>query len=369
MNILVTNNHLKTYGGSETFTYTLIEELCRLGHHLEYFTFEKGLTSNKIEQNLNVHFFSRKKYDLILANHNSCITFLRKIISHKTTIIQTCHGIYPELEQPSNLANLHISISEEIQKHLLTLGYASKIILNGINTNRFDNKTSINKELKTVLSLSQSEQANSEIEKACNLLNIQLLKLNKFKNPIWKVEEEINKADLIVGLGRSAYEAMACGRAVLIYDNRPYSKSYADGYVTSEILPYIIKNNCSGRFYKKELDTVSLVKEFKKYNKESGYFLRQFSLENLNIKIQVEKYLQINEEYKGSPELQKKILISNFQSNIMFYLSLPYIIFNINKWCKRYGSKKVNKIKITKKIITSKLNKAEFISMIKNGNL
>ena len=145
MNILVTNNHLKTYGGSETFTYALIEELCRLGHHLEYFTFEKGLTSNKIEQNLNVHFFSRKKY-----------------------------------------------------------------------------------------------------------------------------------------------------------------------------------------------------------NKESGYFLRQFSLENLNIKIQVEKYLQINEEYKGSPELQKKILISNFQSNIMFYLSLPHKIFNINKWCKRYASKKVNKIEITK---------------------
>ena len=369
MNILVTNNHLKTYGGSETFTYALIEELCRLGHHLEYFTFEKGLTSDKIEQNLNVHFFSKKKYDLVLANHNSCITFLRKKISPKTTIIQTCHGIYPKLEQPSNLANIHVSISEEVQQHLLTLKYKSKVVLNGINIKRFNNKKSINKKLKTVLSLCQSEQANSEIEKACNSLNIQLLKLNKFENPIWNVEEEINKADLVVGLGRSAYEAMACGRNVLVYDNRPYSKSYADGYVTSKILPRIIKNNCSGRFYKKELDASSLMKEFKKYNKESGYFLRQFSLENLNIKIQVEKYLQINERYKGSSELQKKILISNFQGKVIFYLSLPYKIFNINKWCRRYGFKKVNKIEIIKTLIKNKLNKAEFISIIKNGNL
>ena len=166
LSILVTNNHLKTFGGSETFTFSIIEELCKLGHSLEYFTFQRGLTSKKIEDELNVTFYSKKKYDIIFANHTSCIEVLRRSVSPRTKIIQTCHGIFPEMEQPSKLANNHISISKEVQNHLLKLNFKSTIILNGININRFNSKKPINKELKSVLSLCQSEQANSEIKKS-----------------------------------------------------------------------------------------------------------------------------------------------------------------------------------------------------------
>ena len=52
--ILVANNYLNNFGGSETFTYTLIEELLKRGFEVEYFTFEKGLFSDKIEKDLAV---------------------------------------------------------------------------------------------------------------------------------------------------------------------------------------------------------------------------------------------------------------------------------------------------------------------------
>lgn len=48
--VLVANNHLKRVGGSETFTYTLIEALLKKGYEIEYFTFFKGEVSQRIER-------------------------------------------------------------------------------------------------------------------------------------------------------------------------------------------------------------------------------------------------------------------------------------------------------------------------------
>jgi hypothetical protein len=72
MNILVANNHLSQTGGTENYTYAIIVELVKLGHQVEYFTFEKGMVSDMIE-NLGVKFRSKKIYDLIIANDKTTI--------------------------------------------------------------------------------------------------------------------------------------------------------------------------------------------------------------------------------------------------------------------------------------------------------
>jgi len=302
LNILVTNNHLETYGGSETFTYTFIEELVKLGHNVEYFTFNKGLTSEKIENNLKVVFLSKRKYDVVFANHNSCVKFIRRTLHYSNIIIQTCHGIYPELEQPSLYANYHISISEEVKEHLKNKNILSTLILNGINVSRFSSQTNINQKLTNLLSLCQSEEANSQLKEACVALNLNFKKLNKFEAPIWDVEEVINQNDLVVGLGRSAFEAMSCGRPVLIFDNRPYATSYSDGYLNSEIMESSILYNCSGRRFKKVFSVEDIIQELKKYNFRTGDYLRNYAIENLNIEKQVEKYFLV---YKRIYKLNK----------------------------------------------------------------
>jgi hypothetical protein len=294
LNILVTNNHLETYGGSETFTYAFIEELVKKGHNVEYFTFEKGLTSNKIENNLGVYFLSKYKYDVVFANHNSCVELVRRKLHYSNIIIQTCHGIYPELEQPSSYANYHVSISKEVEEHLKNKNTTpSSLILNGINVTRFSSQKNISKKLTSLLSLCQSKEANSQLKSACEILNINFKKLNKFEKPIWDVEKVINESDLVVGLGRSAYEAMSCGRPVLIFDNRPYSQSYSDGYLNSEIIEASISHNCSGRYFKKDFSVADIVYELKKYDAKTGLEHRNYVLEHLNIEKQVEKYMLV----------------------------------------------------------------------------
>lgn len=285
--ILVANNHLKQVGGTETFTYTLIKALKKNGYEVEYFTFSKGLVSYKIEKDLKVSFKSKGRYDLVLASHNKCVDYLAKY----GLIIQTCHGVFPELEQPSYYADGFVSISEEVKTHLLNLGYESKLIWNGIDCERYNIINTINKELKNVLSLSQSKVANEKIKQACDILNLNLETFDKHTNPVWDIEKKINKSDLVIGLGRSIYDSMSCGRAVLVYDQRDYSNNYADGYLTVQTIKKYIKNNCSGRYSKKSYDVHDLVAELKRYDAKDGILNREFIKSFLNINTQIKSYL------------------------------------------------------------------------------
>ena len=286
--ILVATNHLNSIGGTEIYTYYFIKELKRIGHDIEYFTLKKGIVSEKIEEELGVKEMRKTKYDLILANHNSTIEQIWKL----GPIIQTCHGIFPYLEQPSVYADCFVAISQEVQQHLSQKGLPSFIIPNGINCEIFRPINPVNKTLTKVLSLCQSEVANTKIKNACKELNISFVSYQDFGKKLWDIQKEINKVDLVIGLGRSAYDAMACGRPVIIYDERNYMGPMGDGYI-SEGLTESFSMNCSGRFFKKEFTTNDFINEFKKYKAEDGDRLRRFVTNYLDLALTTEKYLDI----------------------------------------------------------------------------
>ncbi|GEQ86813.1 hypothetical protein ULMS_23210 [Patiriisocius marinistellae] len=287
-NVLVATNHLNALGGSETFVYTLIEALIKRSNiHVEYFTLHKGIVSKNIEEVLGVSYMTKPKYDVIFANHNTTIPYLHK----KGFTIQICHGIFPVLEQPSPLANAHISISQEVQSHLAKKGFNSLIVLNGININRFYPAKPINKTLTNVLSLCKTKEANNVIKEACKISGVHFVEANMHKKKTWNVEEVINEADIVVGLGRSAYEAMSCGRPVIVFDDRTYFESMGDGYIRN-ILGLSIQNNCSGRYSKTTYTPALLASEMLKYKQEDGVYFKNFALKELNIDIMVDRYIE-----------------------------------------------------------------------------
>ena len=293
MKILITNHWLRKWGGSETFTYTLVGEAVRQGHEVDLFTIEPGIVSNKIKSDFGVNLVneSDSSYDLILANHKTTVNSFRNIL---TKTIQTCHGTIPKLEQPNHIADIHVSISEEVSDYLWDkYSIGSKVIRNGIDCQRFRPKKDVNTKPKKVLSMVFSDKANKEIAEACKKLGIGFESFNKHKNPVFNIEDKMNDADLVIGLGRCVYEAMATGRPVIVYDARPYMPSYADGYLDSETLGESIKNNCSGRRYKKQFTSDDLVREIQKYNCDDSDSLRRFALEELNIEKQFNKYLEL----------------------------------------------------------------------------
>ncbi|WP_370392213.1 UDP-glycosyltransferase [uncultured Winogradskyella sp.] len=252
---------------------------------------------------------SLNKYDLILANHKTTVDKLYK----KGFVIQTCHGIYPSLEQPNPKANGFVSISQEVQDHLGKLGFPSILVHNSINLERFKPKKNINRKLKSVLSMCHSEKANLFIEDICEKLNLKYTEAYKYNSSIWDIENKINNSDLVVGLGRSAYEAMACGRPVLVYDDRKYFKSCGDGYIR-DILGLSLKKNCSGRYFNKKFDELQLIEELRKYNYDDSAFFREFAKLELDVRKNIDFYLEYKSHINQGRRYKRK-------ENIKFFIN------------------------------------------------
>lgn len=295
MKILVTNHWLEKIGGSETFVFTLLKALQLHGHEVSFFTFKEGIVSRKLQQAgfKLISAESNKEFDLILANHHTTVD----LFQGRAFIIQTIHGLTPKLEKPSKVANHYVAISQEIKSSLI---FDSTLVWNGIDCDRFFPRFRINKKIKRVLSLVHSDQLNERLKMIFEKRKVKFHSFNKFRNPVWDIETYINQSDLIISLGRGAYEAMACGRPVLILDGRKYQEEIGDGFLTPAILPQSIFFNCSGRCFKRK-DIENMVDEsFQIYNQagEAEYlsdFFRSYALNNLNMSIQSKKYLSIYE--------------------------------------------------------------------------
>ena len=303
MRILLGTHYLAKTGGTESYTFALAMELKRLGHEVEHFAIIRGGVSSMLEEK-GVPFMTSDHYDLILANHTTVVEQLWP----KGFIVQTCHGNIAELEQPSPYADAYVAVSEEVREHLQSKGYrAAAVIANGIDCNRFCQKKPVSPTLQTVLSLCQSDVANDFIRRCCQQEGIRFLQSNKFTDNVWSIEELINESDLVVGLGRSAYDAMACGRCVLVYDYREYmGELLGDGMLTPESIQKSMLCNCSGRSNRLKYNEETFIKELQKYSPELGAWGREFALEHLNIEKAVEAYLDI---YRGIDFEQKLIAL------------------------------------------------------------
>lgn len=290
--ILVANRHLDKLGGTETYTYTIIQELKRLGFKVEYYTLKKGGVSEKIEKELEVYFMTSRRFDLILANHDDCI----QKIFHRGFLVQTCHGIFSALETPSKYADAYVSISEEVMLHLKSSGFNSKIIRNGINLERFSQTKALNKKVKKILSLSQNNHINQILKSICAERNIIFSSINKFKHQIWNTEDYYNDSDLVFGLGRSAFEAMACGRPVIIYDHRPYSVELGDGYVKKLDFLTFLENNFSGRYRNMKFSKAQIHEEINNYDYRDGMDLKYLVSQHLDIGKNIKDYLSFTKQ-------------------------------------------------------------------------
>ena len=281
MKILVGNNAMGNPGGSETYSYAIIKELVSRGHEVACYTTRRGMVVNEVE-----------KLGVPVYFEPTSIALCRNIKAFK---IQTCHGIFPKLEQPVSGMNAYVSISEEVQNHLSNKRVNSTLIRNGIDCERFQPVKPINKRLKTILSLSHSDGVNNILRVVCRNINCELIIHNKYKTPIWNIEEKINEADLVISLGRGAYEAMACGRNVLVFDNRGYVKggNIGDGILTKDNWRKSAHNNCSGRATNKEFRYEDLISEVFCYSKNKGKDLRKIALNDFNIEKQVNQYLSL----------------------------------------------------------------------------
>lgn len=245
------SNHLSELGGSETFTFAMVEELVRLGHEVDVICpaksdcliadalYRLGVSTNDLDG------IETEQYDAAFLSHSTTVEMLFRLFPNfpPAKVIQTIHGSLPALEKPYHDGHRmiqYVTISDELRE----LYPYSTTIMNGVNLDRFKPAEKIP---GSVLSMCQSETFNVMLSEICAELDLTFKSRNKFTNPIWEIETELATAEIAIGIGRSAIEAMACGCAVIIADHRPYQEALMDGWAIGLNAECSAKCNYSGR--------------------------------------------------------------------------------------------------------------------------
>lgn len=276
MNILLTNLQLYPFRGTENWCYAVGQELIRRGHSVSIFspTPREGIP---FFEQAGIKYTTSGEFDLILDNHSVVYPAL------KGTIIHTCHGTVPAERPLPNVTNVAVSSRAADAWGLTT------IVPNGIDCERFKPTTTPNKEIKNVLSLCSSDEADNMLSSICKELGLNLTTTHN--KEVFNVEELINKSDLVFGVGRSLLDAMACGRPVISYDCRFYLKpNHGLGYITPEIVERN-NDNLTGKLNTLTRDII--INEILKYNPSDGLRNREYIIKNRNIKQTVDRYLEI----------------------------------------------------------------------------
>ena len=143
------------------------------------------------------------------------------------------------------------------------------------------------------LSLCQGDSANNLLEKICCQQKISFVTFSKFYKSRWDIENAINEADLVVSLGRGVMGSMACGRSVLVFDHRAYSKSFSDGVIQHSNIEAIKEYNFSGRRYKYNPTAEFLEEELQKYDRSQGEFNHDYAKANFSVEHYVKDILSI----------------------------------------------------------------------------
>jgi glycosyltransferase involved in cell wall biosynthesis len=276
--------------GVPTYTLTLYEELKKRGHKVEVYSPLGGSLSSKMNAQANLVGVTRP--DVIIAQHNICTESMRIAFPNVPMVFFAHHPDYEGEQPPSFECAWYTAINENTVKNLVLKGVPANkitIIRDFIDTDRFCSTSPINNNLKDVLYVSNRKKWRTyeNIKKACEMLGVNFKAVGAPYGRARSIENDFNKADLVIGWARCLMEAMACGRPVISYD-----KEFGDGYLDYETyLRSRTRNFGPGCDYKYTVE--GLVGEIKKYNPKDGEVNREIILQEHNVVRGVDQILFI----------------------------------------------------------------------------
>lgn len=286
--ICVSNGTYKWIGGTDTFNWAMCKALVDMGYSVYYYAPDmdgNGVTEKYLREIGAMPYTEGIPLLACFANQQSGKHFVGKC-----PVVQTCHSAYTSLEMPIKGAKCYVSVTEEIQKHLKVHGYSTPVIMNGIDLERYCSKVPLRTSNLRVLSICQGD--DTLLKEACASLGWDFRSVpKKVDERIWHIEDLINEADIVVGIGRSLYDAMACGRVCISWDNRRLNPYCGCGYITAENWYAAARTNFTGRGFAQIYTADKLVDELKKYNVADGATMRSFAEKELDMRKNVLKYL------------------------------------------------------------------------------
>jgi GT2 family glycosyltransferase/glycosyltransferase involved in cell wall biosynthesis len=302
MDILITCYRLDLTGSS-TYTLTLAAELKNRGYSVTVFSpfpevIADQLRKRKISVFKNLRDVASRQFSIIIAQHNILAALVRTVLQ-EVPMIFICHGkILPQacLEQPLSIdidVRKYIAVSDRIRDHLIVNhqipSHCIETIANFVDTQKFFPRSEIRQVPGVVLLLSNrcTRQMDKTVKRACRKLNLELMVIGGNRQ-VSNVQDYINKADIVISLGRGILEAMACGRAAIVYGYLG-----GDGMITQDNLDLLKKGNFCGRVFRRNYNVKDLAREIRKYHPSMGEINRAIVLREFSVSMAADKIINI----------------------------------------------------------------------------
>lgn len=290
--------------GVSTFKYTLALALRAHGHEVAVLI-RRDETPYQVlrEQLAAARLLLAPPYAIQRFTHVVCsdVLTLRDLARHPGKKWFVAHGLGEPLLEPSaeDAARLdHLfCVSRFMHRHYAARfpQLATSFLPNVIDTARFA-EAPINRAPRMVL-VNDRRSANTYFDhllalgKKRGVMFIPISELN-YGYSVWEMENLLPKFDLVLAYGRSAYEAMSCGRNVVIFGQHG-----GDGFVTPEDFAPMFDRNCSGWGTRKLALTDPQVwdrldEELARFSPEAGHANRALAIEHLDVERHLDELLR-----------------------------------------------------------------------------
>lgn len=254
--ILVATHHLADWGGTETYTLTLVKALQARGHDVTVYSPFPGVVSRAIEQEgipfaREIATLRCEPFAVAHVHHNIVATQVRAALPD-LPMVWVSHGVQPQIEQPPTFApEVVLAVAPTILTKLRRAGLAAELVPNMIDTAWFTpTRPAASRPANALLLANQLQQkALVNTGEACRMLGIPISSVGRPGNASGDVREALEQADIVFAAGRSALEAAAMERPVILYgqfgcggwlDRSGYKAGFDTGFsmrLTGRFLP------------------------------------------------------------------------------------------------------------------------------------
>jgi hypothetical protein len=245
MRILLATHHLQHFAGTETYSVEVTKHLIQRGHEVTVYAPFLGESADElIAEDVNVtseiSALRKQIFDVAHVHHNVIAVQVRSALPD-VPIVWMRHGIFPWLEQPPPFKpEVILAVSEEIASELsVAWGFEVTVVPNPIDVDHFKPQEPVADRPRRAVAVTNhlTPQNRKVIWEACDFLGIEIRHIGLPEAPVRDVRPVYEKADLVFGVGRTALEAAAMERNVLVFDQYGFD-GWLDATTYDRLSPY-----------------------------------------------------------------------------------------------------------------------------------
>ncbi len=284
LRLILATHRLVTPGGSETYLITLAEQLERLGHEVWVHAVDHGDVAQAArERGVRI-----APSTAALPGDPDAIVVQDAIVAYglsdrhpATPQVFVTHSADYDLQRPPAIDGVTAAVvvmNDRVASRIGALAKDHEIVrlTQPIDIRRFAPKVPIRREPREMLVLSNhlAGERCEPVRRACTEGGMACRLIGRHGQETLRPEAALASADVVVGCGRSALEAMACGRAVYVYGHVG-----GDGWVTRESYPRLEADGFAGMALEEPVDAERVVHDLVHgYAREMGTLNRDLAV-------------------------------------------------------------------------------------------